>query len=118
MKETLEIQGVGLEQFVKIIRPHFRHQIRNPSGFMISFARDFHERSRPAMSPAPQPSRCADPCDSCGGQTLVMDDNDIKPCPKCSTPEFRRLWEIKEEARKRRQASHASPSEERRIDES
>jgi len=110
VKETLELQGVRLEEFVKIIRPHFRHQIRNPSGFMISFARDFHVRSRPATAsaPPPPPTR-ADRCESCGGEGLVTDDDDIRPCPKCSTPEFRRAWEIKEEARKQRRASSTAP---------
>jgi hypothetical protein len=109
VKETLELRGVTLEQFLTIIRPHFRNDIRNPSGFVIDFARNFHARSKPAVVvvAAPSPGTVASgisSCKTCKGQTLVIENKEIKPCPQCSTPEFRRNWEAREKARQERRS--------------
>jgi hypothetical protein len=55
IKEALELQGVTLEEFVACIRPHFQRGILNPSGFLISRARNFYSLSSPAVPP-PQPA--------------------------------------------------------------
>jgi hypothetical protein len=49
IRETLELRGVSLEAFVADVRPHFRNNILNPSGFLINRARRFHELARPAQ---------------------------------------------------------------------
>jgi hypothetical protein len=104
IRETLELRNVTLVEFVADVRPHFRNEIRNPSGFMISRARRFHELSRPAVArvssaPAEGPTRH---CESCKGQKFVIGDKKIELCPACSTPESRREWEAKEAERERR----------------
>src|SRR5882672_9372719 len=51
IRETLELRGVTLDEFVADVRPHFRNNILNPSGFLIDRARRFHQLSRPAAAP-------------------------------------------------------------------
>src|SRR5665213_876025 len=74
IEETLELRGVSLSEFVAIVRPHFRNRITNPSGFLISFARNFAQLSRAATTVAP--AHCAgtqiDRCDHCRGQKYVI----------------------------------------------
>jgi hypothetical protein len=53
IQDALELRGVSLEVFVADVRPHFRNNILNPSGFLINRARRFHELSRPAPVRAP-----------------------------------------------------------------
>jgi hypothetical protein len=104
VREALELRGVKLATFVEDIRPHFRNNILNPSGFLISRARQFHQLSRPAVvrtvAEEPAPKSAKPLCAACKGQMLVMIDHQIQPCP-CATPEFRQEWEKKEAARAR-----------------
>ena len=50
IRETLELRGVSLAEFVADARPHFRNNILNPSGFLINRARNFNQLSRPARA--------------------------------------------------------------------
>jgi hypothetical protein len=98
IRETLELNGVSLATFVADVRPHFRNNILNPSGFLINRARCFHQVSRPArVSFASGPIQPADDvCEGSKGEKYVMEDHEIRPCSRCSTPESRRQWEMKE----------------------
>src|ERR1700693_5705874 len=64
IRENLELRGVTLDEFVADVRPHFRNNILNPSGFLIDRARHFHQLSRPAAVPVPSPT--VRPAISCG----------------------------------------------------
>ena len=108
IRDTLELRGVALEDFVADVRPHFRNNILNPSGFLISRARRLQELSRPAavsISSPPVVPTGAQVCGVCKGQNYILTENDIRPCPECSTAEFRKDWEAKEAIRKNRIAS-------------
>jgi hypothetical protein len=107
IRDTLELRGVTLDAFVVDVRPHFRNDILNPSGFLIDRARRFRQLSRPAaVAVAPTPvESTATVCGSCKGQNFLLTEKEIKPCPECSTAEFRRNWEAKEAARANRIAS-------------
>lgn len=106
VKETLELQGVALADFVDWARPHLQRGIHNPSGFLISRARNFHTLASPASAPPPPAQGSSSPlgtakhCDCSGG--FLLHENRIVPCPKCSTPESRREWDQKEAERERR----------------
>jgi len=105
IRETLELRGISLENYVATVRPHFRNAIHNPSGFLINFARNFGTLSRPATAPststpAKQPDK--ELCDICKGQCLVIQNKQFEPCPKCSTPEYRQEWQQREADRERR----------------
>jgi hypothetical protein len=105
VRDTLELRGVTAEEFVADVRPHFQHNILNPSGFLIDRARRFHQLSRPAAVPVPSTSvQAAAPavCGVCKGQKFVLTEKKIEPCPECSTAEFRRNWEVKEAERVRK----------------
>jgi RNA polymerase subunit RPABC4/transcription elongation factor Spt4 len=106
VRDTLELRGVTLEAFVGDVRPHFRNNILNPSGFLIDRARRFHELARPAavrVSSTPvQVAMTTTVCGVCKGQKFVLTEREIKPCPECSTAEFRRDWQAKEAERARR----------------
>jgi hypothetical protein len=88
IRETLELNGVSLAAFVADVRPHFRNNILNPSGFLVNRARCFHQVSRPArVSVASGPIQPAeDICQGCKGEKYVMEDREIRPCLRCSTP--------------------------------
>ena len=107
IRDTVELRGVTLEAFVVDIRPHFRNNILNPSGFLIDRARRFQPLSRPAVvAVASTPvESTATACGACKGQKFLLTEKEIKPCPECSTAEFRRNWEAKEAARANRIAS-------------
>jgi hypothetical protein len=107
IRDTLELRGVTLNEFVADVRPHFRNNIVNPSGFLIDRARRFHQLSRPAAVTVPsRPVQAAiTTCGVCKGQRLILTEKEIKPCPECSTAEFRRDWEAKEARRAYRIAS-------------
>jgi len=108
IRETLELRGVSLSEFVADVRPHFRHNILNPSGFLIDRARRFHQWSRPASAPllfAPSTAAATQICQICKGQKFVIEEKNIRPCPACSTAEFRREWELKEAERARKMKS-------------
>ena len=107
IRDTLELRGVTLDDFVADVRPHFRNNILNPSGFLIDRARRFHQLSRPASIPGPCTSvqTASTVCGACKGQKFLLTEKEIKPCPECSTAEFRRNWEAKEAARGNRVAS-------------
>lgn len=49
IRDSLELREVSLEAFVADVRPHFRNNILNPSGFLINRARRFYELSRPVQ---------------------------------------------------------------------
>jgi hypothetical protein len=108
IRETIEIKGVELEDYVAAVRPHFRNAIYNPSGFLINFSRNFGTLSRPAVAPpASMHVKRADAerCDICKGERLVIQQKRIEPCPKCSTAEFRQEWQQREAERERRALS-------------
>ena len=106
IRENLELRGVTLDEFVADVRPHFRNNILNPSGFLINRARHFHQLSRPAAVLVRSPTvRPAISCGVCKGQKFVLTEKEIKPCPECSTAEFRSDWEAKEIQRASRIAS-------------
>jgi len=107
IRDTLELRGVTLDDFVADVRPHFRNNILNPSGFLIDRARRFNQLSRPAaFAVAPTPVESTSTvCGACKGQKFLLTEKEIKPCPECSTAEFRRNWEAKEAARANRIAS-------------
>jgi hypothetical protein len=104
IRETLEVRGISLAEFVADVRPHFRNNILNPSGFLIDRARRFHQVSRRARAPvADGPVQAAgETCGDCKGEKYVMEDHEIRPCSRCSTPESRRQWEMKEGERARK----------------
>jgi hypothetical protein len=108
IRDTLELRGVTLDEFVVDVRPHFRNNIVNPSGFLIDRARHFQKLSRPAVVPISSttaaPTRI-EVCGGCKGQKLILTEKEFQPCPECSTAEFRREWQAKEAARARRIAS-------------
>jgi hypothetical protein len=112
ISETLEVRGISLQEFVVDVRPHFRNDIVNPSGFLINRARNFHILGRPAVASATSQRAqvIADrSCAVCKGQQYLLEAQRILPCPACSTPEFRRAFEIKEAERNQRiQAAQAS----------
>jgi hypothetical protein len=75
IRDTLELRGVTLEEFVTDVRPHFRNNILNPSGFLIDRARRFHQLSRPAVVPASSKSvqvAATAVCGVCKGQKFVL----------------------------------------------
>jgi hypothetical protein len=105
IRETLELRRVPFAEFVADVRPHFRNNILNPSGFLINRARQFHQLSRAAVESAPSTSvqsAAIEVCEVCKGQRYVLKESNIQPCPGCSTPEQRRDWEIKEAERARK----------------
>jgi hypothetical protein len=107
INDELELKGATLQEFVEHVRQNFGDGIRNPSGFFISVARKFRSVSRPALIPArlpdaESPGRSKPSCDGGCSGGLVLQNGSIDPCPKCSTPESRREWELKEAERKRR----------------
>jgi len=113
IRDTLELRGVTLEEFVADVRSHFQNNILNPNGFLIDRARRFHQLSRPAAVPVPSTSvqAAATPvCGLCKGQRFVVTEKDIEPCPECSTAEFRRNWETKEAERARKMRAIAAAS--------
>jgi hypothetical protein len=101
IRETLELRGVSLAEFVSDARPHFRNNILNPSGFLINRARNFHQLSRPARVPAPQVSVpvAGEICAKCNGQKYILSNRKIEPCGECSSPEFKAECEIREAER-------------------
>ena len=106
IREALELRGVALKRFVESVRPHFQNNITNPSGFLISRARNVRALMEPAESPKPPPKledRCAH-CWGPKGQGLITDGSAIIPCPVCSTPEFREDFAAKEAKRETRRA--------------
>lgn len=108
IRDTLELRGVTLEAFVVNVRPHFRNNILNPSGFLIDRARHFQKLSRPAVVPISSTTAAPtliEVCGGCKGRKFVLTEQEIKPCPECSTAEFRKDWEAKEAERARRIAS-------------
>lgn len=107
IRDTLELCGVTLDAFVVDVRPHFRNNIFNPSGFLISRARRFQELSRPAaVAVAATPVQStATVCGACKGQQYLLTEKDFGPCLECSTADFRRNWEAREAARANRIAS-------------
>jgi hypothetical protein len=107
--EALELRGVALRDFVEDVRPHFRNNILNPSGFLINRARQFHRLSRPASTPAPVQSAAMNLCGMCKGQKYVISENAVEPCPECSTPEFQKEWEAKQAERERKLKGETSP---------
>jgi len=107
IRDALELRGVSLEVFVADVRPHFRNNIVNPSGFLINRARRFHELARPAqvrVAAATSRQAATGFCASCKGQKFVIGEKTIEPCPVCSTPDFRHAWECKEAERRKRAA--------------
>jgi hypothetical protein len=105
IRALLELRGVSLDAFIADVRPHFRNNILNPSGFLINRARRFHELSRPAQVRVPPASireTTTGGCAACKGQNFIITERNIEPCPECSTPEFRQAWEAKEAERKKR----------------
>lgn len=104
IRETLELNGVSFTAFVADVRPHFRNNILNPSGFLINRARNFYKLSAPARVPVSSGSMqpAEDACGGCKGEKYVMEDHEIRPCSLCSTPESRRQWEMKEAERARK----------------
>jgi hypothetical protein len=113
IRDTLELRGVTLAEFVADVRPHFRNNILNPRGFLIDRARRFHQLSRaaavPVYSTLLQPETTA-VCGKCKGQKYVATEKDIEPCPECSTAEFRKMWEIKQAERAQKIRASSSPS--------
>ena len=108
IRDTLELRGVALEDFVADVRPHFRNNRLNPSGFLIDRARRFHQLSQPAavsISSTPVVVAAIEVCGACKGQNYILTENEIRPCPGCSTAEFRRDRQVKEAERARRIAS-------------
>ena len=108
IRDILELRGITFDEFVADVRPHFRNNILNPSGFLIDRVRRFRQLSRPAVVPIPSTPMAATPievCAGCKGQKFVLTAKEIQPCPKCSTAEFRRDWQVKEAERTRRIAS-------------
>jgi hypothetical protein len=108
IRDTLELRGVALDDFVADVRPHFRNNILNPSGFLIDRARRFRQLSRPAVVPissTPTAATAIEVCEGCKGQKFILTEQEIKLCPECSTAEFRRDWQAKEAERARRIAS-------------
>jgi hypothetical protein len=101
IRDTLELRGVSLQEFVSDVRPHFRNNILNPSGFLIDRARRFHQVSHLARAPvADGPVQASgETCGACNREKYVMIDHKIRPCDECSTPEFMRQWEMKEAGR-------------------
>jgi len=102
IRDTLELRGVTLEEFVTDVRPHFKNNILNPSGFLIHRARRFHELSRSAtvrLSCEPVREVATATCEDCKGQQLVLNEKKIEPCPRCATPEFKKQWDTKEAER-------------------
>jgi len=112
IRDTLELRGVTFEAFVRDVRPHFRNNILNPSGFLIDRARRFSQLSRPAVvaiSSPPVQVAVTVVCATCNGQKFILTEKEIKPCNECSTPEFRRDWQAKEAQRARRIAREKAP---------
>jgi hypothetical protein len=108
VRDILELRGITFDEFVADVRPHFRNNILNPSGFLIDRVRRFRQLSRPAVVPIPPTQIAATPievCGGCKGQKFVLTAKEIQPCPECSTAEFRKDWEAKEAARANRIAS-------------
>ena len=102
IREALELRCVTMTEFLADVRSHFRNNILNPSGFLINRARYFHRLSRPAtvaLPPAPSEAAAIESCETCHGQQYVLEADAIQPCPQCSTQEFRRDWEAREEER-------------------
>jgi hypothetical protein len=74
IRETLELRGVGLPEFIADVRPHFRNNILNPSGFLINRARQFHHLSPAAVESVPSTSvqpPAIKGCEVCSGQRLA-----------------------------------------------
>ncbi len=72
IKETCELRGVTLAQYVEALRPHVPNAWSNPAGFMTDFARKIHSKT-PGGNSAPALLRI-DPsvketarCKECGG---------------------------------------------------
>ena len=74
IRDTLELRGVAIDDFVADVRPHFRNNILNPSGFLINRARRFQELSRPAAVSISSPvvSGGTQVCGICKGQNYIL----------------------------------------------
>ena len=74
IRDTLELRGVTLDVFVIDVRPHFRNNILNPSGFLIDRARRFVHLSRPAIVPISSTAVATDlmvaACGGCKGEKV------------------------------------------------
>lgn len=106
IREDLEVRGVTLASFVDLVRPHFQNNIRNPTGFLISRARNPRTLMEAAVAPKP-PAEPVDRCERCRepkGRGLITEGMTIVPCPVCSTPEFREEFAAEEAEREARRA--------------
>jgi len=104
IRDTLELRGVALDDFVADIRPHFRNNILNPSGFLIDRARRFHQLSRPAP-PVPLPrakEATTTACGACKGQTFILTETRSSPAQNA------RLLSSGEIGRLKRQSERAA----------
>ena len=102
--EDLELRGVTLARFVDAVRPHFHNNITNANGFLLSQARNVRGLLEPAIVPTPDPP-AQDRCEACRepkGRGLIREGNEIVPCPKCATLEFRAEFALKEAERQKR----------------
>jgi Helix-turn-helix domain len=103
--DALECHGVSLQRFVETMRPHFQNDIFNPSGFLLDAARTFPSVRAPARTTfiTEQP---IETCMSCGepkGRGMVIQENEIRPCPECAGPEFIEEFKRKQADRKARE---------------
>jgi hypothetical protein len=98
IRETLELNGVSLAAFVADVRPHFRNNILNPSGFLVNRARCFHQVSRPArVSVASGPIQPAeDICQAARERNTSWKTARSDRVCDVQPPESRRQWEMKE----------------------
>jgi hypothetical protein len=102
--EDLELRGVTLARFVNAVRPHFQNNIRNANGFLLSQARNVRGLLESAIAPTPDLT-AQELCETCRGpkgRGLIREGNEIVPCPKCATREFRAEFMLKEAERQKK----------------
>jgi hypothetical protein len=92
IKENIELRRTSLQDFVALVRPHFKNRITNPSGFLIASSRSFRELSAAALPadvlPVAEPETCAD-CGRPKGKGFQIIENRFVPCETCATTEWR-----------------------------
>jgi len=92
----------ALAELVADVRPHFRNNIFNPSGFLIDRACRFHQVSRLARAPvADWPVQAGETCGPCNGVKYVMIDHKIEPCENVQLPSLEAMG-MKEAERARK----------------
>jgi hypothetical protein len=96
IRETLELRGVTIADFVKELAPRLKPNgsIRSATAIALAFAKKFGSKTTPARisrMQKPEKPKCPTCHTTDTGRGLVFSDDGLTfvPCPACATPEFK-----------------------------